>query len=248
MSDLGNLSQCIVDSDSREVGRARRLRGRAVIASLFLETAVIAGMLLWPLMTPAVLSPQPILAPVPIFHSAPRSSPEPARQVEHPAPRRPNSTLAVLLQPPSIPPHIVASPDAEPPIAYETVGPAMPGGPGTGIGGDASEPTPTARPESNPRPSRPIPISGGVMNALLIHRVQPDYPLAARMMRLAGTVQLRAIIGTDGTVQNIEVVSGHPILVKAAIEAVQQWRYQPTRLSGKPVEVETVITVQFQME
>lgn len=85
------------------------------------------------------------------------------------------------------------------------------------------------------------------MNARLIHRIEPVYPLAAKMMRLSGTVQLRAIIGTDGSVRNIEVVGGNPILAAAAVAAVEQWRYQPTRLSGKPVEVETVITVQFQM-
>jgi len=91
-------------------------------------------------------------------------------------------------------------------------------------------------------------MSGGVMNALLIHRVEPDYPKIAITMHLSGTVQLRAIIGTDGTIQNIQVVSGNPILATAAVAAVKQWRYQPTRLSGQPVEVETVITVQFQME
>ena len=85
------------------------------------------------------------------------------------------------------------------------------------------------------------------MDALLLHRVEPEYPNIAITMHLSGTVQLRAIIGTDGAIQNIQVVSGNPILANAAVAAVKRWRYQPTRLSGKPVEVETLITVQFSM-
>jgi len=65
------------------------------------------------------------------------------------------------------------------------------------------------------------------------------------MIHLAGTVQLRAVIATDGSVRNLEVVGGNPILAKAAVDAVRQWRYQPTLLSGKPVEVETIVTVEF---
>jgi len=86
------------------------------------------------------------------------------------------------------------------------------------------------------------------MNALLIHRVQPEYPEPAKWLHLSGTVQLRAIIGVDGSVRNIEVVSGNPILANAAVGAVRQWKYQPTQLNGKPVEVDTVVTVQFQMQ
>lgn len=244
VSDLGNLSQCIVDSDSREVGRARRLRGRALMASICLEAMVVVALLLWPLMTPAVLPSQPVVAPVPIFHSTPRPEPVRPHQAEHPAPRTPSPGITILYQPPRIPQHAVANTGGEPPLAYDTLGPAPPGGPGTAVGGDLSEVSHIARPV----PARPVVMSGGVMSALLLHRVQPEYPIAARMIHLSGIVQLRATIGTDGAVKNIEVVSGNPILVRAAVEAVQQWRYQPTLLSGKPVEVETVITVQFQME
>lgn len=80
-----------------------------------------------------------------------------------------------------------------------------------------------------------------------IHRVEPRYPALARQIRLAGTVQLRAIIGIDGAVRKLEVESGHPLLAKAALDAVHQWRYRPTRLNGEPVEVETTITVIFEL-
>jgi TonB family protein len=67
-------------------------------------------------------------------------------------------------------------------------------------------------------------------------------------MRLSGTVNLRAIIGTDGSVREVQPLSGNALLVNAALAAVRQWRYQPTRLSGEPVEVETYITVNFVFE
>jgi len=99
----------------------------------------------------------------------------------------------------------------------------------------ALRPIPTAHP---PRVSR-------MMEGNLIHRVQPDYPLPAKSARIQGEVVLAAIIGKDGSIQNLHVVKGHPILVKAALDAVQQWRYRPYLLNGDPVEVETQVTVNF---
>jgi protein TonB len=91
-------------------------------------------------------------------------------------------------------------------------------------------------------------VSFGVMDASLIHRVQPDYPPIAKLMRLSGSVLLLAVIGTDGEVHEIEVLSGNAILADAARAAVRQWRYRPTLLSGQAVEVETQITVNFVLE
>ena len=85
------------------------------------------------------------------------------------------------------------------------------------------------------------------MNALLIHRVEPEYPQAAKWIHLSGTVVLRARIGTDGEVHELETVSGNPLLAQAARAAVLQWRYRPTMLNGQAVEVETQITVNFVM-
>jgi protein TonB len=86
------------------------------------------------------------------------------------------------------------------------------------------------------------------MDAFLIDRVQPEYPATAKWIHFSGAVQLRAVIGTDGRVRHLTVVSGNPILAQAAVAAVQQWRYEPTRLNGEPVEVETQITVNFVFE
>jgi protein TonB len=87
-----------------------------------------------------------------------------------------------------------------------------------------------------------------VMAAALVYKVQPQYPVIAVNMHLAGTVYLRAIISTDGSVRQLEVISGNPILATPALQAVRRWRYQPTRLNGEPVEVETFITVNFVLE
>jgi protein TonB len=79
----------------------------------------------------------------------------------------------------------------------------------------------------------------------LIYRVQPVYPSLARQARVQGSVELRAIISRTGTIENLVVVRGHPMLSAAAIEAVRQWRYRPYLLNSQPVEVETEITVNF---
>jgi len=81
--------------------------------------------------------------------------------------------------------------------------------------------------------------------AKLIHRVQPVYPSLARQARVQGVVVLEAIVTKDGTVDGLRVLSGRPLLAQAALDAVRQWRYDPTLLNGEPVEVITTITVTF---
>jgi len=90
-----------------------------------------------------------------------------------------------------------------------------------------------------------IAIAGNVQAARLINRVQPVYPEEASKGKISGTVKLHAIIAKDGKIQQIQVISGHPLLVQAAIDAVRQWQYQPTLLNGQPVEVDTEIDVIF---
>jgi protein TonB len=83
--------------------------------------------------------------------------------------------------------------------------------------------------------------------AKAISRPMPDYPSLARLARVQGTVRLEAVIAADGRIQNLKVLAGHPLLVKAALEAVARWRYQPTLLNGEPVEVVTEIDVNFSL-
>lgn len=124
------------------------------------------------------------------------------------------------------------------------------GGSGPGIFGSlGSGSTPPRPPEPRPAaPSRPVFRSQGAQAALLIHRIDPLYPPIARQIHLSGTVELRAIIAKDGSVINLEVVSGNPILARSALDAVRQWRYRPTLLNGEPVEVQTFVTVNFVLQ
>jgi protein TonB len=94
-------------------------------------------------------------------------------------------------------------------------------------------------------PSKPIPVGGDVQMAKLLRKVMPLYPPLARSARISGVVHLIGIIAKDGTIQNLQLVSGHPLLARAALEAVQQWVYKPTLLNGMPVEVIAPIEVSF---
>ena len=85
------------------------------------------------------------------------------------------------------------------------------------------------------------------MEGNLIRRVQPAYPPLARSARIQGQVVLAAIISKEGTIENLRILTGHPMLVHAAVEAVSQWRYRPYILNSDPVEVETQITVNFSL-
>jgi len=99
---------------------------------------------------------------------------------------------------------------------------------------------------SLPKASLAIPkISQGVTQGLLIKRVQPKYPPAALVAHTQGAVQIEATITREGNVTNLKVLSGDPVLSRAALEAVRQWRYKPYYLDGQPVEIETQITVNF---
>lgn len=121
----------------------------------------------------------------------------------------------------------------------------IPGGQMGGVIGSVISSSMAAVPKFIPAIPQRIRISAGVTRGLLIHRVEPAYPTLARSARVQGDVVLSAVIDTNGQITNLQLVSGHPMLVPAAIAAVKQWRYKPYLLNGQPVEVETTITVIF---
>ncbi|MEN6535929.1 MAG: energy transducer TonB, partial [Bryobacteraceae bacterium] len=90
-----------------------------------------------------------------------------------------------------------------------------------------------------------IRVGGNVQQAKLVRQPRPVYPPLARQARIQGQVRLAAVISRDGTIQELQVVAGHPLLIQAALDAVKQWVYQPTLLNGEPVEVFTQIDVNF---
>jgi len=104
-----------------------------------------------------------------------------------------------------------------------------------------------AKPVAKPKPG-PARVGGDVQAAKLVHQVRPVYPPLARQARIQGTVRLQAVISRDGAIQNLQLTSGHPLLVPAALDAVRQWRYRPTTLNGENVEVLTQIDVNFTLQ
>jgi protein TonB len=144
--------------------------------------------------------------------------------------------------------------EAPPPIAVTggVVG-GVPGGIPGGqlggvIGGIISSTSSVAAVPSLSKPTavpQRVRISQGVSKGLLIYQVDPTYPPLARQAHIRGTVVLTAIVDKDGRIQNLQLVSGHPILAPAAIEAVKQWRYKPFLLNSQPVMVETTVTVNY---
>jgi protein TonB len=242
MSDFGSLSQCMVDSDDGAKARARRSRRKALALSLIFEFAVVSGLVVWPLMTVAVLPSQAVVTPLPPFHGIPQTQPQVQTVGGSTRPILPNVTI--LMQPPTIPRHISAESDPQPP----GIGANSPfeGDPDFLAGGSESGPgIHIARPPQPPTQTRTVVRNASVMEAMLVQRVQPEYPIPAKSLGISGTVILHARIGTDGEVHEVELVSGNALLAHAAIVAVRQWKYRPTMLNGQPVEVETQVTVNF---
>ncbi|HEX3878222.1 MAG TPA: energy transducer TonB [Bryobacteraceae bacterium] len=162
-----------------------------------------------------------------------------------------------LLVPKIIPKEVKQINEEEaPPSAGMGVAGGVPGGvAGGAVGGvlggilggipSAAPPPPPPEKKAPPKPSGPITVGGRVQAAKLIRQPQPVYPQIARQARISGTVELAAIIGEDGHIQQLSVVSGHPLLRQAALDAVKQWVYQPTLLNEQPVKVSTTIDVVF---
>jgi len=165
-----------------------------------------------------------------------------------------------LLAPKNIPKEIAMIKEDElpPPSAGAGVVGGIPGGmPGGQVGGviggimnsvPIAAPPPPPKVEAKPAAPQRLRVGGNVQSAKLINGPKPSYPALARQARISGVVRFNAIIGTDGRIQNLTLVSGHPLLVPAAQAAVSQWVYQPTTLNGEPVEVATTIDVNFTLQ
>ena len=96
-------------------------------------------------------------------------------------------------------------------------------------------------------PAIRVRIGGNVQAPKLLNRVNPEYPVQAKVAGIQGTVKLHVILAKDGSVRQLDVVSGDPQLVESAIKAVKQWKYEPTLLNGQAIEVDTVVGVVFQL-
>lgn len=225
-------------------------RGWTTLASFAVQALAVSLLLLLPLVYPQGL-PRLALTEYLIAPAAPPGAP-PAPEVR-PRPVNPaasNMIGHILVAPTQIPTAIAQlNESAVPPVPEVPAGYWVPGGTGPagarnpvldsiGNGLNSIAPPPPAPASLPPRLSH-------AMEANIVHRVQPDYPALARQVRIQGAVVLKAVISRDGTIENLRVLSGHPMLVPAAMDAVRQWRYRPYLLNGEAVEVETQITVNF---
>lgn len=229
----------------------RPQRGVAAAISFGVQAVLLGVLVLVPLVYTDALPVGTLKNYVEIPPPPGRRAPDPA-----PSPRPRDRTTAseligtTVLQPPRIPDRINVVDDrnlAPPPIdPYAVIGGPRGGGPNnsTLLNILASDMRPGAPPPPGTTPPRIIRVSK-LDEGLLLHRVTPVYPPLARQARIQGPVVLRAMVGRDGRIQGLQVIGGHPMLTKAAIDAVQQWRYRPYLLNNEPVEIETQITMNF---
>jgi len=237
------LGGCLVEGDSEFEKRARKIKRRALVASIVVQVLILAALVLVPLLSKGegIAAFNPTIIP-PYRHAA--VSGQHQREVRPADGRRAicitciHDTRPILSDPGRIPST----------QTIDDVDPAPPGSPEPAIipslsnnSMDRHLPTPPTEPA---RP-RTLKVSAGVQAARLVRRVEPSYPPLAKQIRREGRVELHAIIGTDGRIKSLEVVSGEALFLQSSLSAVQEWRYQPTLLNGEPVEIDTYITVVY---
>jgi protein TonB len=223
-----------------------------VIVSMALQIGFLAILILIPLIyteaLPKTLMSSILLAPPP---PPPPPPPPAAVQVVKIKPVAHLMDAGKLIAPKVIPKDVKIIKEEEAPPDMGGVSGGVPGGVAGGsmggvMGGVIGGVGTAAPPPPKVTPKR-VSVGGNVQAARLVNRVQPVYPPLARQTRISGTVKLHAIIGKNGAVEQLQVLSGHPLLVQSALDAVRQWRYQPTLLNGEPVEVDTEIDVIFSL-
>jgi len=238
------------DSLIESGGRIKRSKWTTFI-SFFLQAILLGVLILIPLIYTEALPKQQLMT----FLVAPPPPPPPppppaAAPVVRTKPIQSEVINGQLRTPTQIPKKVEMIKEEEAPPPSSAIGGVVggvpggvPGGQMGGVIGGIISSTPVAVPKvATPQRVR---VSQGVTEGLLLHKVTPQYPPLARQARISGSVVLQAVISKDGTIQGLRLVSGHPMLAPAAIEAVKQWRYKPYILNGEPVEVDTQITVNF---
>jgi len=242
---FGSLQSCLVEGDPQSEARARRIKQRAVAISIALQTLALAALVLFPLLSRGERIDMHIVTPVPPYRHGNPVQPDHVLRAQVRVERMP-----CHICPPTRIPNVIPRTDPQP-TGGDTQGliPGVPEGPVGDPNGN-----PFAAEDLNPRrgPARPVeveqrPIRQSVSELLqmaqLVDRVEPRYPPLAIQTHHEGRVELHAIIATDGRIESLEVVSGDPFFIQSALSAVREWRYRPTILNGRAIEVDTHITV-----
>jgi periplasmic protein TonB len=235
----------------------RHRRTLSAVLSFAVQCLLLGVLLIVPLMFTDVLPQQQLLT----FLMAPPPPPPPPPAASVAAARVVKVVESDILNgrlraPSRIPQNVqmIREDEAPPDLSGGGVAGGVPGGiPGGQLGGViggilSSTPNAAAVPKLvMPAATKRIRVSQGVTEGRLIQKIEPKYPPLAQSARIQGQVLLTAVISKTGEIQNLVLVSGHPLLVPAALEAVKKWRYRPYLLNGEPVEVETTITVNFEL-
>jgi protein TonB len=238
----GAFSECLVDGNPEQHVRERRIKRRALAISILLQTLGLTALVIAPLLAkPAELAMRTV-PPMPIYRSQPvhRVISDPVR----PTVSGPCFKCAMNSRPE---PRGAQTATTASEKGDETFIIDIPNGSeNSGINVFDPRKQPTRPDTQQVRPQ--IMHVTRVDPAMLVRRVEPVYPPMARQIRRSGKVELHALIAADGTVQSLELVSGEPLLVQSALDAVKQWRYKPTLLNGQAVEVDTYITVIYTLQ
>ena len=238
------------DSLIESGGKLRTKRGRFTTVAFILEIMILIVMVLIPLVFTEAL-PRTQLLTFLVAPPPPPPPPPPAAAPVHVVKQIQTDIVNGQLRTPTKIPQkvqMIKEDEAPPPVMASTgvvggVPGGVPGGSMGGVIGSVLSSTPVAVPKiATPQRVR---VSSGVQSGLLVRKVNPTYPPLARQARIQGVVILQAQISKDGNIENLQLISGHPMLAPAAIEAVKQWKYKPYLLNGEPVEVETQVQVNF---
>ena len=236
--NFGSWQSCLVEGDPEQRARERRVRRKALVTSVLLQASVLTALILVPLFAKPERLVTAIATPIPPYRRV---------DVQTHTAERPHTDIR----------HICVTCFNSHPASLDTNNreeASNPEEPSQDIGSgvpavlcpsciDIPRAGPQAPIISEPRRQKPQVVHTRIDPAMLVHRVEPVYPKLARQLGRAGRVELRAIIATDGTIQSLQVVSGDPLFYQSALDAVRQWRYTPTVLNGEPVEIDTFITV-----
>ncbi|HVA72256.1 MAG TPA: energy transducer TonB [Candidatus Limnocylindrales bacterium] len=218
----------------------------SVWLSALIQGAILGVLILIPLIYTSAL-PKALLTTFLVAPPPPPPPPPPAvKEIVKPEPKF--IQQGKLLAPTVIPKKIQMIKEQPQPDVGMTGGVlgGVPGGSAGGVLGGIIGGAPGGLPPP-PKPVEITRVGGQVEEANLIHKVTPEYPQIARTAHISGTVVLHAIIAKDGTVQELQFISGPPLLMRAAMDAVKQWRYRPTLLNGQAVKVDTTVTVIFSL-
>jgi len=242
--DSASLRACLVDGDADQLHRARNTRRRSLLLSVLLEIAILAALILIPM-----LSKTPRIALANVMPVPPYRGDLAIHQVRRqPHVSRTRQFRFCLACPPVVTQAHTESTVSGRPDDSLTGAEIIDAGPGFECPGCSSL---IGKNNAQPLvPSAPTPSIVHVTHldpAMLIHRVEPVFPPLARQAGREGRVELHALIDTDGTVRSLQVLEGDPFFFQSALDAVRQWRYKPTFLNGRAVEVDTHITVIYKL-